>query len=73
MDEQRAIFLTRRLPVGAEVLSDGTALFRVWAPNCRQVELIVSSPTGVMEQPVTLELESEGFGYFSGFAASLEV
>lgn len=72
MDEKRAIFLTRRLPVGAEFLSDGTVLFRVWAPNCRQAELIVASPAGAGNDPVTLELEPEGAGYFSGFAAGLE-
>jgi maltooligosyltrehalose trehalohydrolase len=27
----------RRLPIGAEPLSDGGVHFRVWAPRCREV------------------------------------
>jgi maltooligosyltrehalose trehalohydrolase len=48
----------RRLPVGAEVLSTGGVQFRVWAPRCRKVEVVVDGAT----EP----LAAEGAGYFSG-------
>jgi maltooligosyltrehalose trehalohydrolase len=47
-----------RLPIGAEVLSDQTR-FRVWAPDRRQVEVVLER-TGPVHP-----MQSEGTGYFS--------
>jgi maltooligosyltrehalose trehalohydrolase len=49
----------RQLPVGAEPGGEGTD-FRVWAPGCRKVEVVLEGGSGAF----ALEAESEG--YFSG-------
>jgi maltooligosyltrehalose trehalohydrolase len=48
----------RRLPIGAEVLTDGAIHFRVWAPFCRNVEVII-------EGGAVIKLDAELKGYFS--------
>jgi maltooligosyltrehalose trehalohydrolase len=53
----------RRLPVGAEVLSDGGVHFRVWAPRRQRVEAALEGPTTRL-----VELQRESAGYFSGRA-----
>ena len=50
--------LQRRLPIGAEVLADGGVHFRVWAPACQKVEVIIDSRT-------VIKLDAEPNGYFS--------
>ncbi|HYU34614.1 MAG TPA: malto-oligosyltrehalose trehalohydrolase [Thermoanaerobaculia bacterium] len=55
----------RRLPVGAEVVSEGVH-FRVWAPRCRKVEAVFEGPSG--DWPLATGLDPEGDGYFSGLA-----
>ena len=52
----------RRLPIGAEVLGDGEAHFRVWAPHSQSVEVIIGG--GACGQAV-IELNAETNGYFS--------
>jgi maltooligosyltrehalose trehalohydrolase len=54
-----------RLPVGAEVLLDGTH-FRVWAPRRRSVEVVFEGKTC----PPPIRLEREAAGYFSGASAA---
>lgn len=56
---------TRRLPIGAEVASEGVH-FRVWAPRCKSVEVVFEGPSG--DWPVTCALTPEEDGYFSGLA-----
>lgn len=51
---------SRRLPIGAEVLSGGGVEFRIWAPKCQQVEVLLRDSTK------TSALRSEGNGYHSG-------
>lgn len=51
----------RRLPIGAEVLRDGTTSFRVWAPAAKQVELVLENCAGAH----SIALEPEGGGYHS--------
>ncbi|HKI38414.1 MAG TPA: malto-oligosyltrehalose trehalohydrolase [Gemmataceae bacterium] len=53
----------RRLPVGAEVLPQGGAHFRVWAPRCRRVAVVLD-PGG------EFDLQPEVGGYFSGPVAA---
>jgi maltooligosyltrehalose trehalohydrolase len=54
--------IKRRLSVGAEVQPDGGVHFRVWAPRCECVEVLIES------QPAALVrvLERETDGYFAG-------
>jgi maltooligosyltrehalose trehalohydrolase len=63
----------RRLPAGAEVLSEGGAHFRVWAPIRKKVEVIIEGGPGVKPESARREsatravaLEREPSGYFSG-------
>ena len=48
----------RRLPIGAEPLSDGGVHFRVWAPRCREVAVEI-------EGLGSAALQAETEGYFS--------
>ena len=57
----------RKFPVGAEV-RDGGAHFRVWAPRCQSVDVVLLGADGQSERQV-LPLEPEDDGYYSGFAA----
>lgn len=52
---------TRRLPVGAEPVAGGGVHFRVWAPRCRRVEVVLGEGPSVA-------LAAEAGGYFSGLA-----
>jgi maltooligosyltrehalose trehalohydrolase len=52
----------RRLPIGAEITSEGGVHFRVWAPRRRQVVV-------VLERGSDVTLAAEGNGYFSGHLA----
>jgi maltooligosyltrehalose trehalohydrolase len=59
--------LRRRLPIGAEVLADGSAHFRVWAPRRREVAVVLEGgPQPEEERPLNVPLQAEGNGYFSG-------
>jgi maltooligosyltrehalose trehalohydrolase len=55
----------RRLPVGAELLSDNRVHVRVWAPRCRRVAVVIEDGA-----PNVVELRGEAAGYFSGVAAA---
>jgi maltooligosyltrehalose trehalohydrolase len=61
----------RRLPVGAEVLSQGGVHFRVWASKRQRVEVVLEGGPGHPPEagPVAVALEPEGGGYFSGLVA----
>ncbi len=53
----------RRLPVGAEVVPGHGAHFRVWAPRCERVAVVIEAD----ERESSRSLQTEGDGYFSGF------
>ncbi len=55
--------ISRRLPVGAEVVPEGVH-FRVWAPKRRRVEVVFEGG-----RTRDLELTPEAGGYFSGLVA----
>ncbi|HJT80438.1 MAG TPA: malto-oligosyltrehalose trehalohydrolase [Chthoniobacterales bacterium] len=60
-----AVTTKRRFPIGAELVSDNEAHFRVWAPKARQLEVAIE--TGNAKGDVTFHpLEAETDGYFSG-------
>jgi maltooligosyltrehalose trehalohydrolase len=48
---------SRRLPIGAEPLPTGGASFRVWAPKCKQVEVLLNDTT----QKFALTPEADGY------------
>src|SRR3569623_2339846 len=61
-----ALNSSRRLPVGAEVLTTGGAHFRVWAPNSRRVDVMLEH--GADDEPhatLCFPLQAEAKGYFS--------
>lgn len=58
----------RRLPVGAEIFSGPTervAHFRVWAPRCKTVALVVTSSRAQGACDQVTEMTAEAHGYFS--------
>jgi maltooligosyltrehalose trehalohydrolase len=56
--------LKRRYSIGAELQPSGGAHVRVWAPACRQLEIVPVTSDGATGVPITLR--HEGDGYFSG-------
>jgi maltooligosyltrehalose trehalohydrolase len=58
--------LRRRYPAGAELSPDGGVEFRVWAPACRKVEVVLERP-----DDATFELTAEQDGYFSRVVSDL--
>ena len=61
--------ICRRLPVGAELQPNGGVHFRVWAPRCRRLEVMIE-PSGHTAE-ASYELQSEEDGYFSGLIAGV--
>lgn len=58
--------MTRRLPVGAQVMADGVH-FRVWAPNVQELEVVLENQNPQTNgSPIAFHLEKENKGYFSG-------
>lgn len=45
------------LPMGAELLPQGGARFRLWAPGAKQVTLCLATPGGERETPMQAEVE----------------
>lgn len=64
-DEEPADRAVRRLPVGAEVLPGGRAHFRVWAPKCQCIEVVIPATKDDTTETCT-ELRPEENGYHSG-------
>jgi maltooligosyltrehalose trehalohydrolase len=56
---------SRRLPIGAEIVSGGVH-FRVWAPNAKEVEVVLEGQA-TTPLPGNFSLKAEEKGYFSGF------
>lgn len=52
--------MSRRLPIGAEVQPAGATHFRVWAPDPREVTLVVEPPHGAARE-ITLTREPHGY------------
>lgn len=59
----------RRLPIGAEVAAGGVH-FRVWAPCCRRVEVVLEPGAADTAGPRSSPLTAESDGYFSGSVPS---
>ena len=52
----------RTFPIGAELISDSSVDFRVWAPRAQTVAVEIVSAG----EPTVFALQAEGNGYFSG-------
>jgi maltooligosyltrehalose trehalohydrolase len=63
----------RRLPIGAEVQPDGGVHFRVWAPGCRHVEVVLGRDHASHSDSLVAELTCEDHGYFSCQPAAARV
>lgn len=66
--------MKRRLPIGAEVLSNGGVHFRVWAPKAEELVVVLEEKKGGRPHQVVFEssLQKERDGYFSGFVKEAE-
>ena len=60
MNDTRPTAAQRRIRIGAEVLPGEGAHFRVWAPKCKRVEV-------VLQERNARSLEPGENGYFAGF------
>ena len=61
----------RRLPVGAEVQTLGGAHFRVWAPLCQDVQVVVEGgSSNSTDSQGNFDLVQEANGYFSGLVTA---
>jgi len=58
------------MPVGAEVQTDGSVHFRLWAPRRREVEVGLLEAGQSMREAHFQRLEAEPDGYFSGQVAA---
>ena len=60
----------RRCPIGAELIGNGRAHFRVWAPKAKRLDVVIEGEwgksRGAKAPPTFAELEREASGYFSG-------
>ena len=60
---------SRRLSVGAEIVPEGGVHFRVWAPDRKNVDVILESENHASGHEVCCRLQSENDGYFAGHIA----
>ena len=66
---------SRRLFIGAEVQAGGGVHFRVWAPRCQQVEVVIDCqpPGGGQLSQVSQSLKAESGGFFSTYVERAKV
>src|SRR5215831_7262744 len=64
MQKTRGHQKDRRLPIGAEILSDRKVSFRVWAPKPKRIYLVVND-NSAKDSREELRLQDEENGYFS--------
>jgi maltooligosyltrehalose trehalohydrolase len=61
--------LSRHLAIGAEIVPEGGVHFRVWAPDRKNVDVILESENHAPGQEVCSRLQPEDDGYFAGHVA----
>jgi 1,4-alpha-glucan branching enzyme len=61
--------LSRHLAIGAEIVPEGGVHFRVWAPDRKNVDVILESENHAPGQEVCSRLQPENDGYFAGHVA----
>src|SRR5256885_14771017 len=59
---------SRRYPIGAELISKNETHFRVWAPNAKDVDLVLEESAEKNAKRSFHPLKPEEGGYFSGSA-----
>lgn len=59
--------VSRRLPIGAELQTQGGVHFRAWAPKCQKLAVVIR------DTPQAIALTAEPGGYFSGLVPSATV
>ena len=60
--------LARRSPVGAELVPGGGVHFRVWAPDCKKIEVFLEPEDHCSQkEAISRELGSDQNGYFCGY------
>lgn len=60
----------RKLPIGAELMASGGISFRVWAPKCAVVEVVIEGNIDGTVEGSVCALAAEPDGYFSGLCQS---
>ena len=60
--------MSRRYPIGAEIIAPGRTHFRVWAPKARRVDLVLEEDVEPQSKRTFQRLTAEANGYFSGTA-----
>jgi maltooligosyltrehalose trehalohydrolase len=60
--------ITRRYPIGAELIGEGQTHFRVWAPKATTIDLVLEQSAAPASKRSFHPLEREQTGYFSGSA-----
>ncbi len=61
--------ITRKYPIGAEVIEGKGVHFRVWAPNHKKVNIVFEKNDQLVDKQI---LEKEDSGYFSLFVPQVE-
>src|SRR2546423_15168051 len=59
---------SRRYPIGAELISKNETHFRVWAPNAKDIDLVLEESAEKNAKRSFHPLKGEEGGYFSGGA-----
>ena len=60
--------MSRRYPIGAELINPNQTHFRVWAPKANDVDLVLEESAGKNAKRTFHPLAREEGGYFSGSA-----
>jgi maltooligosyltrehalose trehalohydrolase len=60
--------ISRRYPIGAELIAPNQTSFRIWAPKARDVDLVLEESAEKNAKRLFQPLEREEGGYFSGAA-----
>ncbi|HUE50497.1 MAG TPA: malto-oligosyltrehalose trehalohydrolase, partial [Candidatus Dormibacteraeota bacterium] len=60
--------ISRRYPIGAELIGPNQTHFRVWAPKANDVDLVLEESARKDAKRTFHPLEHEDGGYFSGSA-----
>ena len=60
--------ISRRYPIGAELITPAETHFRVWAPKAEKLDLVLETSVDVDAQRTFHPLARDDAGYFSGLA-----
>lgn len=66
---KRQLAMRRRFPIGAEILADGSAAFRVWAPGRSRVDVVLEDGTG--RELAAIAMHKDADGYFAAVTSEV--